>query len=84
MAKRPEGAEEIPSGTIRTPEDIGAWVRRQRKASGKTLAEAAALTGVGVRFLHELEHGKATASLGKTLTVLQRMGLVVEVRERRR
>lgn len=84
MSKAPERVETFPSGTIRTPEDIGAWIRRQRKASGKTLAEAAALIGVGVRFLHELEHGKATASLGKTLTVLQRMGLVVEVHERRR
>lgn len=84
MAKRPEGADEFPSGKIQSPEDIGAWVRWRRKASGKTLAEAAALIGVGVRFLHELEHGKATASLGKTLTVLQRMGLVIEVHERQR
>ena len=39
--------------------------------------------GVGVRFLHELEHGKATARLGKTLTVVQRLGLVVEISRRR-
>jgi HTH-type transcriptional regulator/antitoxin HipB len=83
VPKEPETALDFPNGIIRTPKDIGAWVLRARKASGKTLAEAAALVGVGVRFLHELEHGKETASLGKTLLVLQRMGLVLEIRERR-
>ena len=83
MAERSESGADIPSGIIRTPKEIGAWIHRARKASGKTLAEAAALTGVGVRFLHELEHGKQTASLGKTLIVLQRMGLVLEISERR-
>ena len=83
MSDRAENEANIPSGIIRTPKDIGAWVRRARKASGKTLVEAAALTGVGVRFLHELEHGKQTASLGKTLLVLQRMGLVLAIRDRR-
>jgi len=83
MAERANTPADFPSGIIRTPKDIGQWVRRARKASGKTLAEAAALTGVGVRFLHELEHGKQTASLGKTLLVLQRMGLVLAISERR-
>jgi HTH-type transcriptional regulator/antitoxin HipB len=82
MTKRAPVDLPFPSGIIRSPKDIGAWVRRARKTSGKTLAEAAALTGVGVRFLHELEHGKATASLGKTLTVLERLGLVVEIHGR--
>lgn len=82
MAKRAEDGSNVPVGIIRTPKDVGDWVRRMRKASGKTLVEAAALTGVGVRFLQELEHGKQTASLGKTLLVLERMGLVVEIRSR--
>lgn len=84
MTRARQTAQKFPSGTIRTTADIGAWVRWRRKASGKTLAEAAALVGVGVRFLHELEHGKETASLGKALLVLQRMGLVVEIHERPR
>lgn len=82
MKKAADAHENVPSGIIKTPKEVGAWIRHVRKASGKTLAETAALTGVGIRFLHELEHGKATASLGKTLTVLQRMGLVVLVRPR--
>ncbi|MBS2016415.1 MAG: helix-turn-helix transcriptional regulator [Deltaproteobacteria bacterium] len=67
---------------IRSAADVGAWVRSARKAAGKTLVETAALTGVGVRFLHELEHGKSTASLGKVLTVLHRLGLVLSIRPR--
>jgi transcriptional regulator with XRE-family HTH domain len=83
MANELPGQPPFPSGIIRTPKDIGVWIRQTRKASGKTLAEVAALTGVGVRFLHELEHGKQTASLGKTLIVLQRIGLVLTIRARR-
>lgn len=62
--------------------EFGAWIRHTRKARGVTLAEAAALCGVGVRFLLELEHGKPTASLGKALTVLKRMGLDVTIHPR--
>lgn len=76
--------ENVPSGIVATPTQIGAWVRHARKQSGVTLVDAAALCGVGVRFLLELEHGKSTASLGKVLQVLQRMGLELEVRPRRR
>lgn len=80
--KRARPEENFPSGIVRTPADVGALVRRARKRSGRTLVETAALAGVGVRFLHELEHGKPTASLGKTLTVLHRLGLVVTITPR--
>ena len=80
--KRAAAAKNIPSGIVRTPADVGAWVHHARAASGVTLVDAAALSGVGVRFLHELEHGKATASLGKVLQVLKRMGLEIEIRPR--
>jgi hypothetical protein len=48
-----------------------------------TLVDGAALSGVGIRFLLELEHGKPTAALGKVLQVLSRMGLEIEIRPRR-
>jgi hypothetical protein len=76
--------ENVPSGIIRSPADVGAWVRHARKRNGATLTNAAALSNVGVRFLLELEHGKSTASLGKVLQVLQRLGLELEIRPRRR
>ena len=73
---------------MKSAADVGAWVHHARKRSGDgkgvTLVDAAALTGVGVRFLLELEHGKPTASLGKVLQVLRRMGLEVEIRPRGR
>ena len=64
---------------VREPAQLGEAVRAQRKKSGATLQQAAGLTGVGVRFLLELEHGKKTASLGKALQVAERMGLEVWV-----
>ncbi|MGA9521508.1 MAG: helix-turn-helix domain-containing protein [Myxococcaceae bacterium] len=62
-------------GPIRGTEALGRLVRQRRKEQGITLAQAAGLAGVGVRFLLELEHGKPTASLGKALQVLDRIGL---------
>jgi len=64
---------------IRSARDLGALLRRARKAEGLTQAEAAALAGVGVRFLSELERGKETAELGLVLRVCTRFGLDVVV-----
>ena len=83
-SRRAAAAENVPSGIIRSSADVGAWVHHARVSSGVTLVDAAALSGVGVRFLHELEHGKSSASLGKVLQVLDRMGLEIEIRRRRR
>ena len=54
---------------------IGQLVRRRRKEAGMTLKDAAALAGVGVRFLSELERGKPTLQLGLAISVLQLFGL---------
>ena len=64
---------------VREPSGLGEAVRAQRRKSGATLKQAAGLSGVGVRFLLELEHGKKSASLGKALQVAERMGLEVWV-----
>ena len=42
---------------VRSTADIGKAVRNKRKEEGLTLAEAAALCGVGYRFLSNLENG---------------------------
>ncbi|MGK7297521.1 MAG: helix-turn-helix domain-containing protein [Candidatus Wenzhouxiangella sp. M2_3B_020] len=65
-----------------TPEQIGERVRAQRKALGLTQIEAAGLCGVGERFLRELEMGKPTVQLGKTLQVMAGLGLRLEVEAR--
>jgi len=63
---------------------LGAAIRAGRKASGLTQAQAAAVCGVGVRFLSELENGKATAHIGKVLKVVTGLGLNLRVAPRAR
>jgi transcriptional regulator, y4mF family len=58
-----------------TPNDIGTTIRAERKAQGLRQDELAAAANVGVRFLIELEAGKETAQLGKTLAVLAALGI---------
>jgi transcriptional regulator with XRE-family HTH domain len=66
--------------TLRTAEDLGAVIRRARKAQGLTLEQLSGLSGLGVRFLSELERGKATAQLGKALDVTRLLGIALLVR----
>jgi y4mF family transcriptional regulator len=63
-------------------QQIGQLVRQRRKAAGITLTEAAAVAGVGVRFLSELERGKPTLQLGLAIRVLQIFGLDLHVEPR--
>ena len=65
-----------------TAADIGAAIRKKRKEDGLTLADAAALCGVGYRFLSDLENGKKTVQMGKVLQVLTALGLDLYVASR--
>lgn len=58
-----------------TAADIATTIKKERRALKLRQAELAAAAGVGVRFLIELEAGKPTAQLGKTLAVLNALGL---------
>jgi HTH-type transcriptional regulator / antitoxin HipB len=58
-----------------TTTDIAASVKAARRALKLRQADLAAAAGVGVRFLIELEAGKPTTQLGKTLAVLNALGL---------
>lgn len=64
------------------PQDIAAAVKSARRALKLRQADLAAAAGVGVRFLIELEAGKPTAHLGKTLAVLDALGLDCHVMPR--
>jgi len=46
-----------------------------RKQQGLTQVELAGLSGVGSRFLSELERGKESCELGKTLQILKMLGV---------
>jgi len=54
---------------------LGEAIRQRRKLIGLTQRDAAGLCGVGERFLSELERGKESASLGKVVQVIKRLGL---------
>lgn len=60
-------------------EELGMIVREARREAGLTQAQLAGAAGVGLRFLIELEGGKATAQLGKTLAVLHVLGCQVRI-----
>lgn len=57
--------------------DLGKAVRRERRAQGLTQTNLADLSGVSLSFVLGLEHGKATAELGKALRVVQTLGMDV-------
>ena len=58
-----------------TTEELGRTVKKERKAMGLTQAELALTSGTGMRFISDLENGKPTCQIGKTLTVLRTLGL---------
>lgn len=59
---------------------IGALIREERKALGLRQAELAAASGVGVRFLVDLEKGKPTVQLGRVVAVLAALGCTLDIR----
>ncbi len=61
---------------------LGDVIRQERKRQNVTQAELAALAGVGVRFLRELEHGKDSCQLGRSLTVLRTLGISLHAETR--
>ena len=54
---------------------LGELVRRVRKTQGATQVELSQLTNLGARFVLDLESGKSTIQLGKTLEVLKTLGV---------
>jgi y4mF family transcriptional regulator len=62
-----------------TPAAIGALIRKTRKDAGLRQDELAGAAGVGLRFIVDLEAGKPTAQIGKTLQVLAALGCSLEI-----
>ena len=62
-----------------TPEKIGILVKSIRKKMGVTQKDLAMTSGTGLRFIIELEKGKSTCQIGKVLTVLQTLGIKIEL-----
>jgi y4mF family transcriptional regulator len=53
---------------------LSALVKQERKRTGMTQAKLALMTGVGLRFIRDLEQGKATLRLDKVDQVLRLFG----------
>lgn len=58
---------------------IGDIVRTIRKESGLRQDELAGAAGVGLRFIVDLEAGKPTAQIGKTIQVLAALGCSLDI-----
>ena len=66
--------------SITNASDLGKCVRTARKAQGLTQKELAGFfTAFSREFLSDLENGKPTVELGKTLAVLSSLGLRVSI-----
>ena len=63
---------------------FGSLIRKKRKDQRLTQEELAALAGVGVRFVRELERGKENCRIGLAFKVMQTLGLSLAVYERER
>jgi len=62
--------------------DIGLLVKQKRNQLKMTQPQLAAISGVGVRFISDLENGKPTMQIGKILDILHILGMDVNVSER--
>jgi HTH-type transcriptional regulator / antitoxin HipB len=62
-----------------TTESIGDLVKQTRKHLKITQKDLALTSGTGLRFIIELEHGKTTCQLGKVLTVLNTLGITIQL-----
>jgi len=70
------------SKTIRTIDELSQFIRQQRKSIGLSQADLAGASGLGVRFIHDLERGKPTCEVGKTLQALSMLGIEVQLTSR--
>lgn len=53
---------------------IGSFIKEQRNAAGLTQAEFAMRSGLGLRFVRELEQGKETVRMDKVNQALNMFG----------
>lgn len=68
--------------SIYTTDDLGKAIRAERKKQQLTQTDLADICGVSLSFVSNLENGKTTAELGKTLKVIQTLGLNITLDRR--
>ena len=70
------------NGTPTEHEHLGDYVRSLRQSRGYTQRQLAGVSGVGLRFLSDLENGKPTVSLHHAQLVLTMLGVDLLVHDR--
>lgn len=58
---------------------LGNILKSMRKSQGLTQEQLASISGVGIRFIRELEQGKESCHLGKALHVIAMLGIEVHL-----
>ena len=61
---------------------LGNAIRSRRKELNYTQGYISEITGLSVSFLSDLENGKPTAEIGKTIEVINHLGLDILVEAR--
>ena len=77
--KLPSGNQTVSKRVIRCAAELGEVARKQRQMLGLKQGDVAGLGNTGNRFMVDLEHGKPTLQLQKTLDVLDLLGLEVVI-----
>ena len=67
---------------LKSVSELGKFIRENRKSRQLTIATLSGLSNVSPKFLSELERGKETAEIGKTLDVIRALGLDLVIRNR--
>ncbi len=65
--------------TIQNNQTLGELIRKERKHQQLTQAQLSALSGVGIRFISELENGKESCRIGLAIQVIHTLGLSLAV-----
>lgn len=60
---------------IKNMKTLGHLVRKTRRTQNLTQGQLSAASGIGIRFIRELEQGKESCHIGKVLHILHMLGL---------
>lgn len=59
--------------------EIGEFIKARRRQLNVTQKDLAMTSNTGLRFIIDVEKGKSTCQIGKILTILQTLGIKIEL-----
>lgn len=74
--------QEPEMNAFKTTQTLGLFIREARKSQGLTQEQLASVSGTGRRFIIDLESGKESCHLDKTLKVITMLGLELSIRQK--